>query len=88
MKLRLLMDDAGEVGKMHLKLDVQAKQLNSTKRTLEAKEADVKEKAHECSRLELVLKSMRTAISRIKGSPEILWSGCVLGTLRYCARSP
>lgn len=39
------------------------KTLTSAKRALGAKEADVKEKAHECGHLELELESARAAIS-------------------------
>lgn len=63
----LQVDEAGKIGEMQRRLDVQEKQLASRKLALEAKEADVKEKDHYCERLELELKLARAAISRGEG---------------------
>lgn len=58
------MDEAGKVGNMQRHLDAQTWQLDSTKRALKTKVAVVNEKAHECGRLELVLKPAHTAVSK------------------------
>lgn len=64
LKVGLRVDEAGKAGEMQRRLDAQEKELESTKRVLERKEADVKEMARDCSCLELEQKSARSAIKR------------------------
>lgn len=62
-KVALLVDNAGKVGKMQLRLDAKEKDLASTRQTFEAKTADVNKNAHDCGRLELEMKSAAAPIS-------------------------
>lgn len=53
LKVGLLVDETGKDGEVRQRLYAQEKELVLTKRALEAREADAKEKAHNCGCLEL-----------------------------------
>lgn len=60
------MDEDGKAGEMQRPLDAQDKELASKTRGLGAKEADVKENAHNCGLVELELTSAWAAISTVR----------------------
>lgn len=64
LNVGLLVDKAGNVGEMQQQLHAQERELDSTKRMLEARKADVREKTHDFGLLKLVQKSARAATSR------------------------
>lgn len=65
MEVELLAYDAGKVVKMQRRLVAQAMEMDMTKRVLEAKETEIKEKGYNFGHLKLELESARAAISRV-----------------------
>lgn len=82
LKVWLLMDEAGELGEWQRALDVHAKELESTKRSL-TKDADIITVEIVCSwsRSRCGLQSVT-----VRRSCETSSSSCVLVTLRYFVR--
>lgn len=64
LKVGLLADEAEKVCKLQRRLNSYSERLDTTKRALETKETDVKEKAHHFISLELEVEPARAAISR------------------------
>lgn len=64
LKVGLLADEPGKSGDIKRLQNSPEKKLDSTKWELEAKEVNLNEKAGDCGRLELVLRSAQAAISR------------------------
>lgn len=56
LKVGLLVDEAGKVGKIQRRLDAHPKELESTKRALQTKKADMKKKTQDYGRLQLELR--------------------------------
>lgn len=82
LKVGLLADEAGNVGEMQQLLDDQAKELDSTKPVLEAKEYDIKQKSYDCRRLKMDVKPARAAIKRGERVMQTLPSGLIWSTPR------
>lgn len=62
LKVRLLADEAGQVGKIQRRVDARALELASTKKALGAKEVVLEEKVCKYGGLELELSAARTAV--------------------------